>query len=42
LDTPVLMDAAKARRGLGWKPQHDAEETLRQMVIGARQAGLLD
>jgi UDP-glucose 4-epimerase len=42
LDTPVLMDTSKARRDLGWKPRWDAEETLRQTVIGARQKGLLD
>jgi nucleoside-diphosphate-sugar epimerase len=42
LDTPVLMDTAKARRGLGWKPRFDAMETLEQTVVGARAAGLLD
>ncbi|HEY6730991.1 MAG TPA: NAD-dependent epimerase/dehydratase family protein [Solirubrobacterales bacterium] len=42
LDTPVLMDTAKARRELGWKPRHDAEETLRETVVGAREKGLLD
>ncbi|HXQ89450.1 MAG TPA: hypothetical protein VN733_07385, partial [Solirubrobacterales bacterium] len=42
LDTPVLMDTAKARRDLGWKPQHDARETLRETVAGAREKGLLD
>lgn len=42
LDTPVLMDTAKARRELGWKPRFDAEETLVQTAIGAREAGLLD
>lgn len=42
LDTPVLMDAAKARRGLGWKPRYDAVETLRLTVSGARAKGLLD
>ena len=26
--TPVLMDTAKARRELRWRPQHDARETL--------------
>ncbi|HET7455837.1 MAG TPA: NAD-dependent epimerase/dehydratase family protein [Solirubrobacterales bacterium] len=40
-DTPVLMDTAKARRDLGWKPQHDAEETLAETVAGAREKGLL-
>ena len=42
LDTPVLMDTAKARRDLGWKPQHDALETLHQTAIAAREKGFLD
>lgn len=42
LDTPVLMDTTKARRDLGWQPQHDAEETLRETVTGAREKGMLD
>jgi UDP-glucose 4-epimerase len=41
-DTPVPMDTAKARAELGWEPQFDAEETLIQTVIGAREKGLLD
>jgi UDP-glucose 4-epimerase len=41
-DTPVLMDTAKARRELGWKPRFDAGETLAGTVSGARGAGLLD
>ncbi|HEX6781201.1 MAG TPA: NAD-dependent epimerase/dehydratase family protein [Solirubrobacterales bacterium] len=41
-DTPVAMDTAKARRELGWRPQHDAEQTLRETVAGARDSGLLD
>jgi len=41
-DTPVLMDTAKARRDLGWKPRHDARETLEETVVGAREKGLLD
>jgi nucleoside-diphosphate-sugar epimerase len=41
-DTPVLMDASKARRELGWYPRHDARETLRETVTGAREKGLLD
>jgi nucleoside-diphosphate-sugar epimerase len=41
-DTPVLMDTAKARRDLGWKPRHDAQETLAETVAGARDKGLLD
>ncbi len=33
---PVLMDTAKARRQLRWKPKHPARETLRQTVEAAR------
>jgi len=42
LRTPVLMDTAKARRELGWRPQHNAAETLAQTATAARAAGLLD
>jgi nucleoside-diphosphate-sugar epimerase len=42
LDTPVLMDTAKARRDLNWQPRHDASETLHETVIGAREKGMLD
>jgi UDP-glucose 4-epimerase len=42
LDTPVLMDTARARGRLGWKPLHDAEDTLVETVEGARRKGLLD
>jgi nucleoside-diphosphate-sugar epimerase len=41
-DRPVLMDTAKARQELGWVPRFDAEETLIQTAIGAREAGILD
>ncbi|HSS42743.1 MAG TPA: NAD-dependent epimerase/dehydratase family protein [Solirubrobacterales bacterium] len=41
-DTPVLMDNAKARRELGWQPEHDAGRTLEETVAGAREKGLLD
>jgi nucleoside-diphosphate-sugar epimerase len=41
-DTPMVMDTAKARRDLGWEPQHPASQTLRETVAGARQKGLLD
>jgi nucleoside-diphosphate-sugar epimerase len=41
LDTPVLMDTAKARRDLHWKPRHDALETLEETVAGAREKSLL-
>jgi UDP-glucose 4-epimerase len=40
--TPVLMDSSKARRELGWEPRFDADETLLQTAIAAREAGLLD
>ncbi len=33
---PVLMDTAKARRELGWRPKHDALETLRETITSAR------
>lgn len=33
---PVLMDCGKAHRELGWEPQHDAEETLRQTIVASR------
>jgi UDP-glucose 4-epimerase len=41
LRMPVLMDTAKARRELGWSPQHDAAETLEEMVAAARAEGLV-
>jgi UDP-glucose 4-epimerase len=41
LRTPVLMDAGKARRKLGWEPEFDAPETLIQTAVSAREAGLL-
>jgi UDP-glucose 4-epimerase len=40
--TPVVMDASKARRELGWEPRFDARETLLQTAVAAREAGLLD
>jgi nucleoside-diphosphate-sugar epimerase len=39
--TPVLMDTAKARRELRWRPQHDARQTLQQMVDAARSEQLI-
>jgi nucleoside-diphosphate-sugar epimerase len=33
---PVLMDTAKARRVLRWRPRHDARETLHETVLAAR------
>ena len=41
-DVPVLMDTAKARNELGWRPRHDAGETLAETVAGARAKGMLD
>jgi UDP-glucose 4-epimerase len=41
LRTPVLMDTAKARRELGWKPRFDAAETLIQTAVSARETGVL-
>jgi nucleoside-diphosphate-sugar epimerase len=38
---PVLMDTAKARRELRWRPEHDAHETLVSMVEAARLARLI-
>jgi nucleoside-diphosphate-sugar epimerase len=39
--TPVLMDTHKARRELHWRPQHEAGETLREMVDAARSEQLI-
>ena len=41
-DRPVLMDTAKARQELGWVAEFDAEETLIQTAVGARESGVLD
>ena len=38
---PVLMDTAKARRELRWRPKHDAASTLREMVDAARSEQLI-
>jgi nucleoside-diphosphate-sugar epimerase len=38
---PVLMDTAKARSRLGWRPRHDAAETLEEMVAAAHEENLL-
>jgi nucleoside-diphosphate-sugar epimerase len=38
---PVIMDTTKARRKLRWRPRHDARDTLRETVAGAREQGLL-
>jgi nucleoside-diphosphate-sugar epimerase len=41
LRKPVLMDTAKARRELRWRPRHGAQETLRETVAAARAAGIV-
>jgi UDP-glucose 4-epimerase len=33
---PVIMSAAKARKELGWRPRHDALETLRETIRATR------
>jgi UDP-glucose 4-epimerase len=33
---PVIMSASKARKELGWRPRHDALETLRQTIRATR------
>ncbi len=35
---PVIMDTAKARRELRWRPAHDALQTLRETIVNARLA----
>jgi nucleoside-diphosphate-sugar epimerase len=38
---PVLMDTAKVRRALRWRPRHGVRETLAETVAGARAAGVI-
>jgi UDP-glucose 4-epimerase len=38
---PVLMDVTKARRELGWRPRHDALQTLRATIAAARTEPLI-
>jgi UDP-glucose 4-epimerase len=38
---PVLMSATKARRELGWRPRHDALQTLRETITAARMDPLI-
>lgn len=38
---PVLMDCAKARRELAWRPRYDALDTLAETIRAARLRGLL-
>ena len=39
--TPVLMSPHRARKELGWRPRHDAAETLAATVAAARDRGLM-
>lgn len=41
LKVPVLMDCAKARRELRWRPKHDSMQTLRETVSSAREGALV-
>ncbi len=41
LRRPVVMDTSRARKLLGWRPRHDARETLEQMVHAARSERLI-
>lgn len=41
LRVPVVMDTAKARRELRWRPRYGARETLRATIAEARAAELL-
>lgn len=34
--TPMVMDTAKAKQELGWRPRHTAEETLAQMAAALK------
>jgi len=36
---PSLMNTERASRDLGWRPEHDALETLRATIAGAREQG---
>ncbi|MGI8559015.1 MAG: NAD-dependent epimerase/dehydratase family protein [Solirubrobacteraceae bacterium] len=38
---PVLMDTSKARKLLGWRPQHAALDTLRAMISAHRGGALV-
>ena len=38
---PVLMNASKARRELGWRPKHDALQTLRETIRATRMDPLI-
>ena len=38
---PVIMDTSRARDVLGWRPRHDARETLEAMVQAARSERII-
>jgi len=38
---PVIMDVAKARRQLRWRPRYNALQTLRETVTAARMGSLV-
>jgi UDP-glucose 4-epimerase len=38
---PVIMDTSRARELLGWRPRHDARDTLQEMVAAARSERLI-
>jgi UDP-glucose 4-epimerase len=38
---PMVMDTSKARKLLRWRPRHDAQETLAEMIQAARSANLI-
>jgi nucleoside-diphosphate-sugar epimerase len=37
----LIMDTDKAQRELGWRPRYDAEQTMRETIAGARDAGIV-
>jgi UDP-glucose 4-epimerase len=41
LREPVIMSVSKARRELGWRPKHDALQTLRETITATRMDPLI-
>jgi nucleoside-diphosphate-sugar epimerase len=41
LREPMIMSASKARRELGWRPRHDALQTLRETIDASRMEPLI-
>ena len=41
LREPAIMSTAKARRELGWRPKHDALQTLRETIAATRMDRLI-